>query len=105
MDIESKPTHADSSGEWREVTISEMETFISLLLYQGLIKVKTIDRYWSTKSLYHGLWARKFMSRKRFQAILAMLHVVDPTTEDPKSKLCKTEEFIQSIRQKFLDLH
>ena len=30
------------------------------------------------KTLYRELWARSFMSRDRFKALMATLHVVDP---------------------------
>jgi hypothetical protein len=45
--------------------------------------------YWSTKTLYHGLWARSIMSRDRFKALLAMLHVVEPCTDNEQDKLRK----------------
>lgn len=74
------------------------------MLYQGLVKVSTNSRYWSTKSLYHGLWTRRFMSRNRFQALLGMLHVVDPLQEDPNKKLRKVDSFIDHFRNKSKEL-
>ena len=38
--------------------------------------------YWSTAPLLHGLWAQSFLSRDRFHALLAFLHVDDPRTEE-----------------------
>jgi hypothetical protein len=73
-------TMADSS--WKETTPEEIDRLIALL-YFGLVRVSTQFDYWSTKSLYHGLWARAIMSRDRFSALMAFLHVVDPNTEDP----------------------
>ena len=57
----------------------------------GLTKVNSYDRYWNTKTLYHGLWARSFMPRKRFQALMAMLHIVDPTRERQRRQIAKGE--------------
>ena len=59
---------------------------IALLIYFGLVRVSCFDKYWSTKTLYHGLWARPVMSRDRFKALMGMLHIVDPLTEDPKKQ-------------------
>ena len=69
--------------------VQELMRLIGLLVYFGLVKVNRFDQYWSVKTLYHGLWARRFMPRKRFQALMARLHVVDPGTEERADKLRK----------------
>lgn len=72
-------SYAQPGGSWKEVTSDEIKRLIALLIYFGLVKVGTsVDRYWSTKSLYHGLWARVIMGRDRYKALMAVLHVVDP---------------------------
>lgn len=71
---------------------------IALSIYFGLVKVSSFDCYWSTKTLYHGLWARKIMSRDGFKAVMAMLQVADPITEDPGNKLRKVESFINDFK-------
>lgn len=47
-----------------------------------LVKIGDVDKSWNIKTLYHGLWARAILSRTRFKALMAMLHVVDPANED-----------------------
>ena len=47
--------------------------------------------YWSTKTLYHGLWARAILC---FLALMVLLHVVDPDTEAAGETLHKVESFI-----------
>ena len=59
----------------------------------------TINRYWSTNSLFHGLWARHFMSRDRFKVLLVMLHVSDPTEEQFEDKLCKVRLLLNHIKK------
>ena len=71
---------------------------IALSIYFGLVNVSSFDCYLSTKTLYHGLWARKIMSRDRFKAVMAMLQVADPITEDPGNKLRKVESFINDFK-------
>ena len=79
----------------------EIEKLIALLIYFSLVRVDSdVERYWSTKSLYHGLWARKMLSRDRFKAIMAFLHVVDPDAETPGDKLRKVESFISSFKDR-----
>lgn len=98
--ISKKQSYADKNGAWVETTPAEIKNFISLIIYQALVKVPTYDRYWSTKSLYHGLWAREIMTMKRFKALLAMLHVVDPFNEKDGDKLRKVGPFINNFKAK-----
>ena len=77
-----------------------MKTFIALLFYQGFVRANQNNRYWATRGLYHGLWTQYFMSRNQYQALLGMLHVSDPLTEDTHSKLKKVDEFMDNFRVK-----
>ena len=79
---------------------------IALLIYFGLVKIGiTVNRYWSTKTLYHGLWARSIMPRIRFQGLMAFLHVVDHTTETPGEKLRKVETFVNYFKSRCVVLY
>ena len=102
--IHNKKKYASADGSWKETNNDEIRRFIALLLYMGLVSVPTHDRYWSIKSLYHGLWAREIMSRLRFKALLAMLHVVDPNDEQEGDKLRKVRPFIEPFRNRCLEL-
>ena len=79
-----------SDGSWQHVTANEIRRFIAILIHFGVVHVRgDVQKNWSTKTLSHGLWARAILSRTRYSTILAMLHVVDPATEDPQNKLRK----------------
>ena len=47
------------SGEsWEEATSDDIHRLIALLIYFGLVKVVgDVSKYWSTASLFHGLWS------------------------------------------------
>ena len=91
--IGEKSYFGDKDGAWVETTPEEMEKLIALILYCGLVNVSSFPRYWSTKTLYHGLWAQSIMSRDGFKALMAVLHVVDPSEEDEADKLGKVSSF------------
>ena len=55
--IGNKPYYGDKEGAWVETSPEEIEKLIALILYCGLVHVSSFHRYWSTKTLYHGLWA------------------------------------------------
>ena len=98
--ILNKPAYALKDGSWKETTPSEIKQLIALLIYQGIVHVPTFHRYWNTKSLFHGLWAREFMSRDRFKQLMSMLHIVDPGNELKVDKLRKVSPVINSFRQR-----
>ena len=104
IQITKKVSYSTPQGSWKETNPAEIKNLLALMLYQGIVKASTTCRYWSTKSLYHGLWARNFMSRSRFQTLLSMLHVVDPLQEDPTQKLRKVDSFIDHFRNKSKEL-
>ena len=98
--IEGKQSYADKSGAWTDTSPGEITNMIALILYCGLVDVSSFHRYWSTKTLYHGLWARSIMSRERFKALMAMLHVVDPSAEDGNDKLRKFRPFLDHFKER-----
>ena len=69
-----------------------MKRLIALILYMGQVTVSSFERYWSTKTLYHGLWARQITSRDRFKALM---HVVDPVA--PGDKLRQVRAFLTAL--------
>lgn len=97
--------YGDRHGAWIETTPQELNKLIALVLYCGLVNVSSFHRYWSTKTLYHGLWARSIMSRDRFKALMAVFHVVDPATEDENDKLRKVSSFIEHFKNKCKNLY
>ncbi|XP_067099761.1 piggyBac transposable element-derived protein 4-like isoform X1 [Osmerus mordax] len=93
------PTYSSYKGTWMEVTVNEFYTFLGLLIYMGFSVLPDSHRHWGTKSL-QGSWARGFMSRDRFKAILAALHVVDPLKEDNQDRLKKLRYLMDHLKQK-----
>ena len=103
--IQYKSSYGDKHGAWVETTPQELDKLIALIIYFGLVDVSSFQHYWSTKTLYHGLWARSMMSQRRFKALMGMLHVVDPAAEDPKDKLRKVSSFLDHFKRKFKEFY
>ena len=60
-------SYTKPDGSWQDATTDEIKRLIAILIYFGLVKVVgDVDKYWSKKTLFHGLWARAILSRKRF---------------------------------------
>lgn len=73
---------------WVPLTVSEFCAYIALVLYMGLVKVKTYTNYWAGKSIYIFPYPQSVMSRCRFLAISWNLH------------LCNLEEDLQNSRKR-----
>ena len=99
-------TYTNPDGSWNGTNIEEIKRLIALLIHFGLVKVGgQCSNYWSTKTLYNGLWARGIMSRKRYKAPMAFLHVVDPDEEIPGDKLRKINSFIEALKERCRTLY
>ncbi|CAH2008558.1 unnamed protein product [Acanthoscelides obtectus] len=83
---------------WTPTTVSEIKIFFGIIAYMGLVKMPTLERYWSTNSKYKNQICGKFMPRNRFELILTMLHFSDNQSNDSNSRLHK----VQSLVDKFV---
>ena len=102
----SHKSYAQPDGSWQEVTPDEIKKKIALLIYFGLIRVgQSVEWYWSTATLLHGLWARTFMTRNRLKALMAMLHVVDPGSEVEGDKLRKINPLIDFFKNRYQEFY
>ncbi|KAK9681267.1 Transposase IS4 [Popillia japonica] len=63
--------------KWQPTDNIEIRRFIGLIGYMGLVKMPSIENYWSSSLLYRNGVARNTMSRNRFQLLLHALHFDD----------------------------
>ena len=62
-------------ANWKDVDVAEMKAFIGLILNMGMIRVPTLQDYWSTDITTHIPFFSQVMSRDRFLQILSCLHL------------------------------
>ncbi|KAK6470125.1 piggyBac transposable element-derived protein 4-like [Huso huso] len=96
--VVDKPSYGDAHGSWVDVTAEEMLKLIGLIIYMGVTPLPRVSRYWSTAPLRHGLWARAYMCRERFKALLAVFHLVHPDEEDHSDGLQKLRYLLDHMR-------
>ena len=90
---------------WVDVSREEMYRYFGLLFYMAVVNLPVIHLYWSTAALFHGTWARSFISsRRRFQQISSFLKVSNHEMEDKDDKLCKVRFLHDYIRRKCMKL-
>ena len=89
---------------WTDAYPEEFYHFTGLLMYMSIVKVPNTEKYWSKKSLYHGLRACSFMVKKRFRQPMSFLKISNGCTEDPDDKLSKARFLMELMRRKCLKL-
>lgn len=91
---------------WHPVTRADMYSFLSLVLYMGIVPLKTLKDFWRGSKLFSLPFPASVMSSRRFLAISRVLHMNDPAAEaanDQKKgtsgydKLCKVKPLYEQI--------
>lgn len=88
-------------SRWKEVTRNEMELFIGLLIWMGMVDMPSIESYWKTSLLYRNSVAPLAMPRNRFQSILRVWHFADNADCMANDRLCKVRPLIDLLIAKF----
>ena len=102
--ITNKQSYAEKDGSWKEIKPDEFKVLLTLIIYFGLVKVNKIEDCWSTRSLYNGLWARNIISNRE-RIVMAMIHVVDFSTQDENDRLRKVRGFTEQMRYRCKELY
>lgn len=84
---------------WYDVTVPEMQCFLTIMMLMTRNRHLTIEEHWSTDILLNAPIFSKLMSRNRFCMILGMLHFSRPNEEN--SILSKIEACVAHARGKF----
>ena len=99
---------ATSQDSWNTLTVSEFDVFIGILMYMALVKLRSVDLYWSEDPVYdRGFKKMCRMSRNRFQQIIRYLHFTDEANQPPRnerSKTYKVDPILTYLCAKFMSL-
>ncbi|GFO01917.1 poc1 centriolar protein homolog a [Plakobranchus ocellatus] len=95
---------------WKPVTLVDIRGFITILVHMALINKDRLSYFWSKIPIINTPFAAQIMSRDRFLAIMAFLHVSDNNTYIPRDQpghtpLHKIQPIYDHLRYTFSSLY
>ena len=87
---------------WTDMTTTEMEKFLGIILVAGLIQLSRMEDYWKKDDFYyHPMFHKLNITYNRFVLLLKNWHVADNQTAPTDDRLYKVADFIQKLISKF----
>ncbi|XP_062868178.1 piggyBac transposable element-derived protein 4-like [Trichomycterus rosablanca] len=74
------------SYKWVPLSVREFYSYIAIVIYMGMVKLKSLADYWSGKEYYRLHYTAKVMTGKRFLSISSNLHLCDPEQDEENTK-------------------
>ncbi|XP_062865090.1 piggyBac transposable element-derived protein 4-like [Trichomycterus rosablanca] len=91
---------ANPSYKWIPLSVREFYKFIALVIYMGIVKLKSVADYWSGKEYYRLHYTAKVMTGKRFLAISSNLHLCDPKEDEDNTRRKGTSTYDKLFKLK-----
>ncbi|XP_028298576.1 piggyBac transposable element-derived protein 4-like [Gouania willdenowi] len=85
--------HKGQKESWVPVTVPDMHSFICLVLYMGMVPLKTLKEFWRGSKLFSLPFPASVMPCRRFLAISRSLHMNDPKKEAANDQKKGTPEY------------
>ncbi|CAH1975477.1 unnamed protein product [Acanthoscelides obtectus] len=90
---------------WVPTDKGEMLKFIGIVAYMGMVRMPSLEKYWSTDELFQISIIPKVMSRNRFQLLLRMWHFSDNNDCPEGDRLHKIKPLLDALVKKFQEIY
>lgn len=92
-------------ANFHPVTLVELKAFLAVNIIMGMVRLPTIDSYWSSDDFFGNVGIKKVMPRNRFREISSFLHFNDSTQEVARGtpgydRLFKVRPVLNYVRTK-----
>lgn len=99
--VQQTVLYASQKGHTIELSVSELNAFIGMLVIMGFNQLPSLRLYWSSNPNFGNVRISKVMPLKRFLLILRMLHLNDNTTIPDKTSPEFDKLYSGSLQQGF----
>nr|CAI5836253.1 unnamed protein product [Callosobruchus analis] len=82
-------------------TDKEMLKFIGIVAYMGMVKMPSLEKYWSNDELFHTSIIPRIMPRNRFQLLLRMWHFSNNEDCPEGDRLYKIKPLLDALGRKY----
>lgn len=89
---------------WTDTNVSEMFTFLALIMLMPIVKMHSVQEYWSTTTLVPTPIFGKYMSRDRFLLLMKYLHFTNNRNENKEDRVRKIRKIYDQLRKKFKEV-
>ncbi|XP_060874821.1 piggyBac transposable element-derived protein 4-like [Metopolophium dirhodum] len=93
----SRLTKSSRFSKWSPTNVDEIEKFMGLLLWFGLVQMPSLESYWSTKIRYKNNVAPKIMSQNRFELLLRFWHFADNEETPDNDRIYKVRDLLERV--------
>jgi len=77
-------------------TVEEIQNWLGLVLWMGLVQMPEVEMYWSNSTLFSTSFG-KIISRNRFQLLASMIHYQNNETADKNNRFYKLGTLIDDV--------
>ncbi|XP_062273858.1 piggyBac transposable element-derived protein 4-like [Scomber scombrus] len=93
---------------WQAISLEDMYSYMAIVIYMGLVEIKTIRDYWKKSDLYNFPFPASVISGRKFMAISRSLHLSSPDDDEANDRkkgtagydrLCKVKPMYHQIRE------
>ncbi len=71
---------------WQDTSVKDLYSYLSVVIYMGLVKVPALTDYWNGSRLYRIGFPASVISGRKFHAISSALHLSDPKKDAENMK-------------------
>ena len=87
-----------------ETDQKEIKKFFGLMLRMELMRLNSIEKYWSKNTLFRQDVPRAIMSRNRFHLLLSVLDFSNNETAESGNRLAKIQPLVDMLKINFQNL-
>ncbi|XP_055074466.1 piggyBac transposable element-derived protein 4 [Misgurnus anguillicaudatus] len=91
---------AERNQSWKDISVKDFKSFLSMVIYMGLIKCFNITDYWKKADVYSLPYPLRVMTSRKFLNISSALHLSDPKEDAENDKKKGTPEYDRLFRIK-----